>query len=89
MATNQKFIGGFQVNRHLLAAGAALTGVGAMIGLAGTVIVGVALASAGRGWVQQLETPPGELAARTLNQARAASMAGLDAWRHQGEASPN
>ncbi|MFB7666817.1 hypothetical protein ACFC1R_23180 [Kitasatospora sp. NPDC056138] len=83
MATYQKFIGGFQVNRGMLTAGAALTGVGALIGLTGTVIVGVALASAGRDWVQQLETPPGELAARTFQQAKAASQAGLDAWRAQ------
>ncbi|MDH6124534.1 hypothetical protein [Kitasatospora sp. GP82] len=81
MATNQNLIGGFQVNRGMLTVGAALTGLGALIGLTGTVIVGVALASAGRGWVRQLETPPGELAARTLQHARAASLAGLDAWR--------
>ncbi|MER5640379.1 hypothetical protein ABT095_25955 [Kitasatospora sp. NPDC002227] len=89
MATNQSFMGGFQVNRHMLAAGAALTGVGAMIGLAGTVIVGVALATAGREWVHQLETPPGELAHRTLHQARMASMAGLEAWRSEHGTSPN
>ncbi|WP_441245376.1 hypothetical protein [Kitasatospora sp. McL0602] len=89
MATNQNFMGGFQVNRHMLAAGAALTGVGALIGLAGTAIVGVALVSAGRGWVQKLETPPTELASRTLHQAKMASMAGLDAWRHPGNGTPN
>ena len=89
MATNQNFIGGFQVNRNLLLAGAALTGVGALIGLTGTVIVGAALASAGRGWVRQLDTPPTELATRKLNQARAASLAGLEAWRTGTGGSPN
>ncbi|MGK4581583.1 hypothetical protein [Kitasatospora sp. HPMI-4] len=83
MATYQKYFGGFQINRGMLTAGAALTGIGALIGLTGTVLVGVALASAGRGWVRQMETPPGELAARTLQQARAASQAGLEAWRAQ------
>jgi len=86
MATNQKF-SGFQVNRTMLTTGAALTGLGALIGLAGSVIVGVALASAGRGWVQHLDTPPTELAARTMHQAKAASMAGLEAWRSQGNGS--
>ncbi|MFB9367416.1 hypothetical protein ACWCYY_30740 [Kitasatospora sp. NPDC001664] len=81
MATYQKFIGGFEVNRGLLATGVVLTGVGALVGLAGTAMVGAALLSAGRGWVRQLETPPGEMAQRTFQHARAASMAGWDAWR--------
>lgn len=89
MATNQKFIGGLEVNRHLLTAGAALTGVGALIGMTGAMIVGVALFSAGRGWVRQLPTPPSEVAARKLHQARAASMAGLDAWRSGTDGSSN
>ncbi|WP_051970182.1 hypothetical protein [Kitasatospora azatica] len=80
--TDQKIFAGFQVNRQLLSAGLVLGGVGAAAGLLGTVLVGVALATAGRGWVRQLETPPTERAARTLQQARAASQAGLDAWRN-------
>ncbi|BFV58495.1 hypothetical protein KCMC57_up35990 [Kitasatospora sp. CMC57] len=81
MATYQKFMGGFEVNRRMLSAGVVLTGIGALVGLAGTAIVGAALVSAGRGWVRHLETPPSELAHRTLHQARVASMAGLEAWR--------
>ncbi len=81
MAINQKVFGGFQPNRKLLSAGLVLGGVGAVAGLLGTVLVGVALATAGRGWVQQLETAPSERAARALQQARAASQAGVDAWR--------
>ena len=78
---NQNVFGGFQVNRSLLAGGAVLTGIGAVLGLAGAAMVGVALASAGRGWVQQLETPPSALASRTLREAKVASMAGWEAWR--------
>ncbi|WP_327067630.1 hypothetical protein OG500_17560 [Kitasatospora sp. NBC_01250] len=81
MATFQKFNSAFPVNRRLLGAGLMLGGVGAAAGLLGTVLVGVALATAGRSWVQQFETSPGERAARALQQARAASQAGLDAWR--------
>ncbi|GAA0676004.1 hypothetical protein GCM10010193_31320 [Kitasatospora atroaurantiaca] len=86
MATNQKF-SGFQVNRSMLITGSALTGLGALIGLTGTMIVGVALASAGREWVHHMDTPPTELAARTMHQAKVASMAGLEAWRSQGNGS--
>ncbi|MEV7118099.1 hypothetical protein [Kitasatospora griseola] len=81
MATNQKFIGGFQVNRGMLTVGVALTGLGAVVGLTGTALVCVALANAGRGWFQQLETHPAALAQRTMHQAKAASAAGLEAWR--------
>ncbi|MFF0293224.1 hypothetical protein ACFYS8_11040 [Kitasatospora sp. NPDC004615] len=81
MATNQKFIDGFQVNRGMLTVGVALTGIGALVGLTGTVLVCVTLANAGRGWIQQLETHPAALAQRTLHQAKAASAAGLEAWR--------
>ncbi|GAA1223365.1 hypothetical protein GCM10009665_12050 [Kitasatospora nipponensis] len=82
MTTNQSIFDGFQPNRKLLAAGLALGGLGAVAGLTGTVLIGVALATAGRGWVRQLDTPPGERAARALQQAKAASQAGVDAWRN-------
>ena len=83
MATNNTAT--FQVNKRLLAAGAVLTGSGALLALVGTAIAGTALATAGRGWVQNLETPPSELATRALRQARAASQAGADAWRSQAQ----
>lgn len=85
MATNETMT--FRVNRRLLAAGAVLTGTGALLALVGTAIAATALATAGRGWVQNLETPPTELATRALRQARAVSQAagqaGVDAWRAQ------
>ncbi|WP_345697830.1 hypothetical protein [Kitasatospora terrestris] len=88
MAMTQKF-SGFQVNRSMLGGGVVLTGLGAVIGLAGTALVCYSLASAGRGWMQQMDTPPSELAARAINQARAASLAGLEAWKAEGKASVN
>ncbi|MFJ4677289.1 MULTISPECIES: hypothetical protein [Kitasatospora] len=82
MATKQKFtVGGFQVNRGMLTVGAGLTGIGAVVALAGTALVCAALVSAGRGWVRTLETHPAEMAQRTFHQARAASAAGREAWR--------
>jgi hypothetical protein len=79
----------FRVNKRLLVTGAVLTGTGAVLALVGTAIAGTALATAGRGWVQNLDTPPSELATRALRQARAvsqaASQAGADAWRTQAQ----
>ena len=75
----------FDVNRRLLAVGAVLTGTGALLALVGTAIAGTALATAGRGWVRQLEPPPSELANRTLRQAKHASRAGVEAWRAQAQ----
>jgi hypothetical protein len=83
MATNNTMT--FRINKQLLVTGVALTGTGALLALVGTAIAGTALVTAGRGWVQSLETPPSERATRALHQAqsasRAASQAGLDAWR--------
>ncbi|MGF1429310.1 hypothetical protein [Kitasatospora sp. LaBMicrA B282] len=84
MTTDQKSFAGFAPNRRLIGAGLLLGGVGAVTALLGTVLVGVALATAGRDWLQQLETSPTERASRAFQQARAASMAGRDAWRGAG-----
>jgi hypothetical protein len=84
MATDKMMSGpSFNVDRRMLALGAVLTGTGALLALVGTAIAGTALATAGRGWVQQMDVPPGELAARTLRQAKHASRAGAEAWRAQ------
>jgi hypothetical protein len=88
MATNQR-ISQFQVNRSLLVTGAVLSGVGTVLVLAGTAILVTTLASAGRGWVQQLETPPSALAAKAMQQAKAASLAGMEAWRTEARTSSN
>ncbi|MFJ1704471.1 hypothetical protein [Kitasatospora sp. NPDC088346] len=83
MATNNRFSDGFNVNRTVLTTGALLGGVGALLTMAGAVIVGVSLASAGRDYVRRMDTSPSERAARAMQQARAASMAGLEAWRSE------
>ena len=72
---------GMQLNRSLLVGGGVLVGVGGLLGLTGMVLVGSALLSATRQWVQQLEQPPSELARRKWQQARVAAAAGAQAWR--------
>ncbi|MER5351825.1 hypothetical protein ABT093_16040 [Kitasatospora sp. NPDC002551] len=88
MATNERFLSGFQVNRSLLAGGALLTGIGALFGTAGAVMVCAALATAGRKWVRGLDRPPSAMAQRALHEAKVASSAGWDAWRAEHH-SPN
>jgi len=69
-----------QFDSKLLRVGAVLAGVGGAIWLAGIGLGGLALGSAAREWVQQLEHPPRELARIKLRQAVAAGAAGADAW---------
>jgi hypothetical protein len=48
---------GMQLNRSLLVGGGVLVGIGGLLGLTGMVLVGSALLSATRQWVNQLEQP--------------------------------
>jgi hypothetical protein len=82
MMSNDVAQGGIQVNRSLLVGGGVLVGIGGLLGFTGMVLVGSALLSATRQWVDQLERPPSEIARRKWQQARAAAAAGAGAWRN-------
>jgi hypothetical protein len=73
---------GIQVNRSLLIGGGVLVGIGGVLGFTGMVLVGSALLSATRQWVDQLERPPSEIARRKWQQAKVAASAGAEAWRN-------
>jgi hypothetical protein len=73
---------GIQVNRSRLIGGGVLVGVSGLLGFTGMVLVGSALLSATRQWVNQLERPPSEIARRKWQQAKAAASAGAEAWRN-------
>jgi len=73
-----------QVNRGLLITGAVLVGVGGVLGAAGLLLGSLAVVSATRRWVNQLDTPPSEMARQALHQARAATSAAAEAWRVEG-----
>ena len=73
---------GVRVNRSLLIGGGGLVGIGGLLGFTGMVLVGSALLSATRQWVNQLEQPPSEMARRKWQQAKAAASAGAGAWRN-------
>jgi hypothetical protein len=65
-----------------LVGGGVLVGIGGLLGFTGMVLVGSALLSATRQWVNQLERPPGEIARRRWQQTKSAVSAGAGAWRN-------
>ncbi len=76
-----------QVNATLLMTGAALAGVGSLLGIAGLAISTAALGTAIRHWMTDIGVPPSELARQQWTRARAATSAGTNAWRQaQGRA---
>src|SRR5215211_3915144 len=89
--SNNASPGGMQLNRSLLVGGGLLVGIGGLLGFTGMVLVGSALLSATRQWVNQLEQPPSEMARRKWQQAKVAASAGAQAWRNgpQTRSSPS
>ncbi|HWG64167.1 MAG TPA: hypothetical protein VG253_20955 [Streptosporangiaceae bacterium] len=72
----------FRLNTRALVAGGVLMGIGGLLGLAGTVVSGSALASAMRDWAQRQEVPPTELARKHWTRAKKATATGVSAWRN-------
>jgi hypothetical protein len=70
------------INTRLLFGGAVLMGIGGAIGLTGFVLGTSAVIAATRRWVQQMETPPGELAKQHWARAKTATSAGVGVWRN-------
>jgi hypothetical protein len=70
-----------------LITGAALVGAGTLIAMVGLAVGGGHLLSATRKWVNELETPPSELAKIKWAQARAAYAAGASAWQNGSQPS--
>ncbi|PRY30871.1 hypothetical protein CLV70_104423 [Pseudosporangium ferrugineum] len=67
--------------RRFFVAGAALEVAAGVLGLAGLTVCTVAVAALTRHRVARMETPPSELARRHWARARAATSAGMVAWR--------
>lgn len=81
MTTNQDSSRGPQFRSGPLITGAALVGAGALLAFAGLAVGGSHLVGAIRRWVAEMEVPPSELARIKWAQARAAALAGADAWQ--------
>jgi hypothetical protein len=72
---------GIRLNRRLAVGGGVLIGAGGLLAFTGVLLLSSAVVSATRQWVNQLEQPPSELAKLKWRQARAATIAGAEAWR--------
>jgi hypothetical protein len=70
-----------QVRSGPLVVGGILIGVGAVVAMAGVAVAGTHLVAATRGWINELETPPSQLARLKWEQARAAAVSGAATWR--------
>ncbi|HEV2372451.1 MAG TPA: hypothetical protein VGS19_09785 [Streptosporangiaceae bacterium] len=70
-----------QLQSGPLITGAVLVGAGAMLVLAGIAVGSSHLFSATRRWVQDMETPPSELAKQNWERAKTAARAGATAWQ--------
>lgn len=80
MHNSQSSSAGFQLNRTQAMVGAVLVGSGALIGMAGALIGGLALVSAASRWIHELEVPPTEVVKQKWSQTKAATQAGAQAW---------
>jgi hypothetical protein len=67
--------------RRLLVSAAVLEATAGALGLAGLVVCTVAVTALTRRRVARMDLPPSELARRQWAKARAATSAGMGAWR--------
>jgi hypothetical protein len=74
-------MGTFQVSTRPMAVGGALMAAGAIIGLTGMLVTTAVVLSATKRWIDQMETPPADVARQKWAQAKAATQAGTSAWQ--------
>jgi hypothetical protein len=70
-------------DRNTLRLAACLVGVGGLMCAAGAALTAAITVGAIRRWTEQLEETPSQMARRRWSQARAATSAGLEAWRNE------
>jgi hypothetical protein len=80
-ATHRSAMDWPEVNSGPLMVGGILIGVGALVALAGVAVAGRHVFAATRAWINDLETPPDQVARLKWEQAKAAAAAGQAAWR--------
>ena len=71
-----------QIQSGPLIIGGVLVGVGAMLVMAGIAVGSAHVLAATRRWINEMETPPSELARQKWAQAKAAASAGTAAWQN-------
>jgi hypothetical protein len=75
-----------QVRSGPLVVGGILIGIGAVVAMAGVAVAGTHVVAATRAWIEELETPPGQLARLKWEQAKTAAAAGAGTWREHPNA---
>jgi hypothetical protein len=75
-----------QVRSGPLVAGGILIGIGAVVAMVGVAVAGTHLVAATRAWVNELETPPSQLARLKWEQAKHAATTGASAWQNHPNA---
>jgi len=70
-----------QVRSGPLVVGGILIGIGAVVAMAGVAVAGTHLVAATRSWINELETPPSQLARLKWEQAKHAAASGASAWQ--------
>jgi hypothetical protein len=69
-----------QINQQQVIAGSILFGVGGALALAGAAVAGIAVVTAFRQRVQQMDVPPSELARQHWSAVKHATSAGMNTW---------
>jgi hypothetical protein len=70
-----------QVRSGPLMVGGILIGIGAVVAMAGVAVAGTHVVAATRAWINELETPPSQLARLKWEQAKTAAASGAATWR--------
>lgn len=75
-----------QLESGPLLAGGILVGIGFVVALAGVTVAGSHVVAATRAWMNELETPPSQLARLKWEQAKTAALSGANTWREHPNA---
>jgi hypothetical protein len=73
---------------RLLVVAATVVAVAGVTGVAGLALGTLGLVAVARGRIRELEVQPSQIAKQKWSQAKAATVAGVGAWRHAPAASP-
>jgi hypothetical protein len=74
------------IDTKLVTTGALLTAAGAVMACAGMAMGAVAVFTAGRRMIHDMDVPPAQQAAMKWQQAKEASRAGMRAWQSASDA---
>jgi len=86
-ATNNQSAGAWpELQSGPLLAGGILVGIGFVVALAGVTVAGSHVVAATRAWVNELETPPSQIARLKWEQAKTAAVSGANTWRQHPNA---